>query len=320
MSARGVTTRLRPASAAVPARPVPVDLLEALDGAGVVVTDVRDCEAWARCPEPSHEDNSPSWSVNLANGRSHCFGCGFGGGLEHLRRELALPPVRLAPGSETERRPDSAAPAMGDFRLAAFSAPPSSALRRRHLSCEAAAQYEVRWEAVDRAWVLPLRAPTGELLGWQLKASRGEGCLNYPPGIPKSSTLFGLRAATNSSRHLVVVESPLDAVRLASAGIAGGVATMGGSLSRPQLTLLQRHADRVTLALDADDAGRRGALAVLQALRGPVVVALTGFGDTAKDPGDVADDEDLRALFRTPLPRVAAISVLREVTRDRPRA
>ena len=54
---------------------------------------------------------------------------------------------------------------------------------------------------------------------------------------------------------MIVVESPLDVVRLASLGISGGVSTYGAMISKEQINLI-READEVLFALDNDEAGQ----------------------------------------------------------------
>jgi DNA primase len=62
------------------------DLLERLE---IVPTKRAGDRVWARCPHPEHDDRDPSWWIvddpgGGRHGRHHCFGCGWGGGPEHL--------------------------------------------------------------------------------------------------------------------------------------------------------------------------------------------------------------------------------------------
>jgi hypothetical protein len=54
---------------------------------------------------------------------------------------------------------------------------------------------------------------TFSLWGWQEKGARGRFFKNQPAGVKKSKTVFGVEILT-STHDLIVVESPLDAVRL----------------------------------------------------------------------------------------------------------
>jgi DNA primase len=82
--------------------------------------------------------------------------------------------------------------------------------------------------------------------------------------MKKSSSLFGYQQYVGGD--MIVVESPLDVVRLASLGIMGGVATYGALISMSQLIYL-RGADRLIFALDNDDAGKNASKAMLNTCR-----------------------------------------------------
>jgi len=74
----------------------------------------------------------------------------------------------------------------------------------------------------------------------------------------KSRTLYGLdlaRAEVARRSTVLVVEGYMDVIGLALAGVHHAVATCGTALTAEHLALLERHASRVVLALDADDAG-----------------------------------------------------------------
>ena len=61
---------------------------------------------------------------------------------------------------------------------------------------------------------------------------------------------------------MIVVESPLDVVRLESVGITGGVATYGSAVSMVQFNLI-RGAEKVVFAMDNDDSGKGSSLSLL---------------------------------------------------------
>ena len=74
----------------------------------------------------------------------------------------------------------------------------------------------------------------------------------------KSRTLYGLdlaRAEVARRSTVLVVEGYMDVIGLALAGVRHAVATCGTALTAEHFALLERHASRVVLALDADDAG-----------------------------------------------------------------
>ena len=83
----------------------------------------------------------------------------------------------------------------------------------------------------------------------------------------KSDNLYGLnvhREASARERHLIVVEGYTDVVAAWQAGLSNVVAALGTAFNQRHLHLVRRYADRVTLVLDGDDAGRRRANDILE--------------------------------------------------------
>lgn len=78
----------------------------------------------------------------------------------------------------------------------------------------------------------------------------------------KSETLFGLdvvRDQVARSRHLFIMEGYTDVIMAVQHGVGAAVAVCGTALGPRHLNVLRRYADRVTLVLDGDQAGRRRA-------------------------------------------------------------
>jgi DNA primase (bacterial type) len=257
--------------------PTPGDVLACLEELGVDVARIIHEEAWALCPGHfdrvgKYNTRPNKWSVNIETGQHSCFSCGFSGsfvylvqevkgydrhdaeqwvrsrgGIERLRRILADSKGRT---SDLER--DEGVPAWNEARLALFNAPPYSALDGRRVSSGAVSHYGVLWDSKKENWILPIRDPdTGSLWGYQEK---GEGWFcNKPARVPKGNSLFGIEALNGSTA--VLLESPLDCLRLYTAGISGGVSSFGVGVTERQLDLLFDRAEIVIFALDNDEAG-----------------------------------------------------------------
>lgn len=289
---------------------------------GLDGVDLRGEEVFARCPEPTHDDGrAGSWSLNITTGEHYCFACGFGGSLARvvaLQRRMILKqhgpdglPIYNLDGAQRwlqerigslegagarlaslleEQREREAIP-MGEERLMLFDPPPAKELGKRGITAEAAEQYGVLWDSQKAGWILPIRDPRkGTLWGWQFKSKRE--FRNHPPGVKKGDTLFGLDAFTGD--RAILVESPLDAVRLASAGLTGGLATYGAAYSRTQLTIICDVADELVVALDDDEAGRKAAHEILRDYSRRLDLRFIDYGNTgAKDVGDMESDDDI---------------------------
>lgn len=257
------------------------EMEELLERLGITPTGTRGNEVQARCPghiqRTGHEDRNPSWSINADTGAHICFSCQFRGGLVFLVsyvNQIDFEDAKkwLNDGGTlsesfvkaTEKKEEIFEELLQitEAALAAFVHPPIYALKSRGLHPESAEHYEVLWDTRRSNWILPIRNPhTKVLMGWQEKGYSGRFFRNYPSGIKKSEALFGYHRYTGGT--MIVVESPLDVVRLHSLGIDGGVATFGSVVSKEQLNLI-RGADKIIFAMDADEAGIQSSLHLLK--------------------------------------------------------
>ena len=114
--------------------------------------------------------------------------------------------------------------------------------------------------------VFPIADERGQVLGFGGRAL-GDATpkyLNTPEtGLyHKSTALFGIdqaREGLRESRVAVVVEGYFDVLAAHAAGVGNAVASSGTALTREQVRILARHADRAVLCFDGDSAGRRAA-------------------------------------------------------------
>lgn len=249
---------------------VPADVSAALSELGIDHRIAGD-EAVAPCPNPAHDDSSPSWSCNLSTGRHYCFACSWGGGFTML--VAAVRGIRVGDadlwvrmhrvsqqdfgiaGDDVPARPKQV---VSEADLWEVTDPPAGQLASRRISLEAARALEIGWHPRKECWVFPIRDPgTDRLMGWQEKSRRV--FMNRPRDVEKSRAVFGMRhlKKTGSTGPVVVVESPLDVARFWTAGIKRVVSTYGISFSELQVSLLWRWCDEIIFAPDNDDAGHR---------------------------------------------------------------
>jgi len=255
------------------------EMTDTLTRLGIEIIGSRGYEIQAHCPahleRTGKEDRNPSWFINADSGAHNCFSCGWKGSLYSLIAYVTGVDYEKATewlGSTDslvsrfqrltrEEQPKIEEPThITESMLSAFTEPPAEALLSRGLRRASALVYELKWDERNKNWIIPIRDPlTNKLIGWQEKGYDHRYFNNKPAGIKKSETLFGY--AQYSQGDLVVVESPLDVVRLVSLGFAG-VATYGATVSKAQFNLI-RGADRIIFAMDNDDAGRASSLALL---------------------------------------------------------
>lgn len=247
------------------------EMQDALTRLGVEFYSNRGDEIQAECPaheeRTGHKDRNPSFYINADSGAFICFSCGWKGSLytlinyrqgdvdasDWLKSEQGLTARFNRATREQPKIQEQTY--ITESMLSAFVEPPIEALRSRGLTQEAAKQYGLVWDRHNKNWIIPIReSDTGKLLGWQEKGHDRRYFRNYPTGIQKSRALFGYEQYT--SGDMIVVESPLDVVRLASLGITGGVATYGALVSEYQFNLI-RGGERIILAMDNDEAGHK---------------------------------------------------------------
>jgi hypothetical protein len=280
----------------------------------------KGAEANGLCPTHARrtgkEDHSPSWWINLDSGQHICFSCNYKGNLlqlicdvnefykddswskgyvydyaaaeEWLASLTEMPIERMVEIAKSLPNYIEPAPKpleMNEARLAVFTEPPSGALEDRNITAAAAKKYSLMWDTKKESWILPLREPQ--------KGTIHRTFFNRPTGLQKSKTLFGIENQLES--RVIVVESPLDCVRLASAGIQGAVALCGSVPSEEQIKLI-RYSEQVICALDnpkVDKAGYKGAQEMAKfARKYGLNLSFFNYGDTGKkDPGDLTNEE-----------------------------
>lgn len=300
------------------------DVPAALAGLGIYFED-HGTEALGLCPmheqRTGKQDSNPSWWINLDTGMHMCFSCGYKGNLVQLVCDLKefyivgwgndkgydyrAAEAWLADASEItieqlqhvlSNLPHYVEPLakpleMSEARLAVFSEPPAEALAARNITADAARQYGVVWDTKTSTWILPLREPHfNKLMGWQEKGTVNRTFKNRPAGLQKSKTLFGIE--NQNETMVIVVESPLDCVRIASAGFSGAVAVCGSAVSDEQVKLI-RASDKVIVAFDNDKAGIKASAEMLKwGRKYGINLFFFNYGSSsAKDPGDLTNEE-----------------------------
>ena len=130
--------------------------------------------------------------------------------------------------------------------------------------------------------VIPIHNEQGELVAyagrWPADEGWPEGTDKYmiPPGFRKSHVLFNLhRARDHATEGLIVVEGFFTVFEFFQRGRRNVVALMGSSMSTAQERLIVETVGpkgRVLLALDNDEAGRKGSEDAVNRLRSQVFV------------------------------------------------
>ena len=303
-----------------------IDVEKVLLGLDLQLYAQRGVEVNGLCPmhkkRTGKEDHSPSWWINSESGAHICFSCGYKGniftlvadikGISYFDAQDYIGESVEVPLDALMRRikdlPQYVQPeetiAMSEARLAVYIDPPDIELKKRFLTRDAVKIHGVLWDKNNNAWILPIRDPeNGMLLGWQEKGARGRFFRNQPAGVKKSRTVFGVQILS-STEPLIVVESPLDSVRLTGLG-HNSVSTFGAIMSEEQAKILRR-SPKIIAAFDNDKAGHTAneQIRVLARKYGMDLYYFNYSGIDVKDVGDMTEAEVERGI------RTAKTSIL----------
>ncbi|CAB4123910.1 Bacterial DnaG primase, TOPRIM domain [uncultured Caudovirales phage] len=310
-----------------------IDVEAVLTALGIPV-EIKGYEALGLCPmheqRTGKEDRSPSWWINMESGMHTCFSCHYKGNAlqlicdikefyieswgtdrlydykaaeEWLKTVSEIDPERMLEIIRSLPAYIEAMPKpveMSEARLAIFVPPTDEALKSRNITAEAAAKFGVMWDLNKKNWVLPIREPHfNKLMGWQEKGTVDRTFMNRPPGLQKSKTLFGIE--NQQEDYVIIVESPLDCVRVATAGYTSVVAICGSSVSDEQIKLI-RYSDKVICAFDnpnLDKAGKKASDEMrIYARKYGLNLFFFNYGDSnKKDPGDMTNEEISRGII-----------------------
>lgn len=139
--------------------------------------------------------------------------------------------------------------------------------------------------------IVPVFDEFNKCLGFVGRSVEGKTFKNST-GLPKSKALFNLNKSKRNS--IIVVESSFDAIRLHQVGL-NAVATLGATVSKYQISLLQKYATSIIICPDNDDAGVKMIDKITNNIKNKSVEIVSL--KTGKDVGDLSDDE-IKNMFR----------------------
>jgi DNA primase len=113
--------------------------------------------------------------------------------------------------------------------------------------------------------------------------------------FPKSYLVYNVHDAKKSPKResIIVVEGPIDVLRLQQFGIMNVVAIFGTSMNRHQEMLIRQTGARVLIPLfDDDDAGHRARLGMQNRFGKRDIISIRNIDlPKGKDPGDLLEEE-----------------------------
>jgi len=283
---------------------IPSDLEELLEDLGMSLYPSTGDEIRGWCPRHEkrvgYNQGTPHWYINRETGLFQCWSCGYRGHLltlvqdfgkniwEALRfvRQYGLDISNLEVNDYERKVIIKEIP---QNSLDKFEKVPESICKKRKLHTAVVDDYGIRWDKKNLYWIIPIKSFSGELLGWQEKGKNWFS--NQPQFVLKSLSLFGFHNLIKGD-PVILLESPLDVVRLASIGIGNAVASYGASVSEEQIRAISSFSDEIILALDNDEAGWNEARRIRDRYLRQFRLYVISYNHTkVKDVGDMSDNE-----------------------------
>ena len=308
---------------------VGIDAKEILETLGMSIVQVGNDEIICHCPfAENHKngDKTPSFSFNTEKMVYNCFTCGGGTLISLIKYLRGLDDSQVekwvlehaSSVSEDRDLRDEVNKRLIKEEDVATSFPQSILtsfngfhpyLDQRGLSKEVCSKMRIGYDEAHSGITIP-HFFNNKLVGWQtrhlIQDSNGKFlCQKCPDsrvpkytnthGFPKKNTLYNYSNALDNCRvtgeEIIVVESPMTALKLMTLGYNSVVATFG-SWSKEQMFSLIGCLQGVILWPDSDKAGDANVRRVIPILTQFVPVKIAPILDKEKgDPGDLDKEE-----------------------------
>lgn len=134
------------------------------------------------------------------------------------------------------------------------------------------------------------------------------------PIFHKGKTLFHLHRARPFIRQrneVILMEGYMDVIAAVQAGVDHVVATLGTALTEEQARLLRRHAERVILCYDADQAGQNASIKGIELLRKAGCMVKVAVLPSGMDPDTYIREKGKESFLYDVLAQAEAITQFR---------
>jgi 5S rRNA maturation endonuclease (ribonuclease M5) len=157
--------------------------------------------------------------------------------------------------------------------------------------------FEVGFSKVQHRIVLPVRDEHGGLVGFSGRAIKDDQLPRYwDKGLPKRHILYNLNKAQQFD-EVIIVEGPLDVIKVHQAGYKNVVGFFGGGFTKIQSKKLTRGFESVTIFTDNDEAGKDFADKIYKACSHSHRTAyIAKYPEGKKDPGELSKSEVTQAI------------------------
>ncbi|KKN98613.1 hypothetical protein LCGC14_0147250 [marine sediment metagenome] len=280
----------------------------------------------SRCPFPWHDDNTPSFTLNIHEGVFNCYGCHTAGPFQYLLKLMNSPTsvinraakiisedtqdkdIKKRIRRKNERYELIEAPVIPESYLGLYDFCPTN-LIEMGFKKEVLQRFEVGFDNKGYRITYPVRDHQGNLRIVYAKTILP----NIVPQLVMYDHLYDIVEASKDKiikggylynlhrvypklllgdlKEIVVVEGQKDCIWLWQKGVHNVVATLTSVITNRQLELLGMFDLKVILALDNDEAGQEGTLRSLGRLlkRAGIRVEIASYPEHRKDAAPEID-------------------------------
>ena len=279
-----------------------------LIGSGVTIQSEVDSDYIIFCPY--HNNNrTPAGEVSKESGLFFCFGCQQTANLQELVMKMSnrsyFESLRYIKSKEQESditqivaKQLYTPPTFVQYdeviikRLNSQALESPRAMRYfdgRLVTKSSVSKFNLGYSEKQDMVTIPVHSPEGMVIGFVGRSVEGKDFKNTP-GLPKSKTLFNLHRVKANDR-VYVVESSFDAIRLDQVGMPA-VATLGATISKSQVELLEKYFNEIYLIADNDEAGKSMSKKMIDKLKSRV--SIITLDNKYKDIGDMQDSDIIK--------------------------
>ena len=273
---------------------------------------------------PFHEDRRSSCAINIEKGMWICFaGCGQGS-LKSFIWKLSGKPwaeIRVEFESselgfdleeafdkflyalELEIEPELTGSYIQDVESVSYNESWTSEIPSNHWIYDRGFQIATltRWDCQSNKYndlIIPCKNERERDLGGISRRVQASPKYLYSKGFQKSKTLFGIHRLPKTVDTLIVVEGALDCMWLDQHGYTT-VGILGALISKSQVDLLRSlRPTEVVLALDNDDAGRKGISKATIDLKDSFLLSYLNLPKDVKDIQEIRNSNVLHDLVK----------------------
>lgn len=275
---------------------------EILSVCGISVGSELDTHYLVFCPF-HYNKNTPACEVDKEKGLFICFSCGERGNLMDLIMRTTsrnyFEAMRIISSAANKKdfvsmidKAIEEKPDFKEFDSATIDRLHNSLLDSergmqyfagRNIEIDAIKHFKLGYSEKQDMVTVPVFSHDSICVGFVGRSVEGKDFKNSI-GLPRNKVLFNLNKVKNTD--IVIVESSFDAIRLWQLGI-NSIATLGANLGKNQISLLNKYAQRIILAMDQDEAGMK----LMKNLTNNVNVSVLSmeFPEGVKDIGDMTD-------------------------------